>query len=407
MRIANRNISVFTVQKSYSGWIAFMIHLLVLTLLFMLPEIIITITSPDVPRIPPGIYLKVAVFISVFYLNYYLIIGRTLLPRPRFLRFFLCNVALAAIAMLLIFAIWHYLDPAGKMTPPEACRTATGAPAFNLTPDTVPPPPHGKPDMPPHRDAPSAFVLSRDFIMIVLTIALAVAMRLNSIWLAAARDRREMEILRKDAELVRLRNQLNPHFLFNTLNSIYALIDIDPAKAQNAIHRLSKMLRYMLYESRDTVTVGHECAFLSDYIELMKLRLPADFPLTVSIDSSSDPMLRLHPLLFINIIENAFKFGMRASGQRMIEIRLSVTGSVVSCRCSNRYTPCSDKTASSETDPSSGIGLENLRRRLQLRYPSAHTLEITNDGSLFTVILSVDTAHAAIIPTTTNTPPQS
>lgn len=399
MNIFNRNIPAHDAPKSHRNWISFVIHLLVLSLLFILPDIIITISSPDTPRIPPGLYLKVAVYLMVFYINYFLIIDRTFLPRPRFLRFFLINLMIAVIALILLYVFWRYIDPGNNPAPAEM------ADVHHFGPDAMSPPP--APGPPPHGNGESLFFLSRDFIIIILTIGLAVALRLNSIWRVVARDRNEMELLRKDAELVRLRNQLNPHFLFNTLNAIYALVGIDPAKAQSAIHRLSKMLRYMLYECRDTVAVEQECSFLSDYLELMKLRLAPDFPLKVSIDCSDNPMLRIHPLLTINIIENAFKFGMRASGQRMIDIRLTVEGSVVSCVCSNRYTPQSDRPESSDDKPGYGIGLENLRRRLQLRYPSAHSLEITADGSLFTVALSFDASKTVIPQSSTISSPQS
>lgn len=399
MNIFNRNISAQEAPKSHRKWVLFLIHLLVLSLLFILPDFIKTISSPDSPRIPTGIYLKVAVYIMVFYINYFLIIDRTFLPRRRFLRFFLTNLVITVIALTLLYIFWRYVDPGNKPAPAEMVRV------HHFGPDAMAPPP--EPGPPPHENGESPLFLSRDFIIIILTIGLAVALRLNSIWRVVARDRNEMELLRKDAELVRLRNQLNPHFLFNTLNSIYALVDIDPAKAQSAIHRLSKMLRYMLYESCDTVAVEQECSFLSDYIELMKLRLAPDFPLKVSIDCSDNPMLRIHPLLTINIIENAFKFGMRASGQRLIHIRLTVEGSVVNCLCANRHTPQSGHQESRDSKSGYGIGLENLRRRLQLHYPSAHSLEITSDGSLFTVALSFDASKTVIPQSSTITSPQS
>ncbi len=405
MKLFNLNISASGTPRSHRKWISFMIHLLVLALLFMLPDILITISSPDIPRIPLGIYLKVAVYIIVFYLNYFIIIDRTFLPRPHILRFFLINLMITVTALALLYVFWCYVDPANRPMPTEMVGIQHIGPGPAVPPE-LGPPPHEL-GGPPHEDVHSPYFLSRDFIIIILTIGLAVALRLNTIWRAVVSDRNEMDLLRKNAELVRLRNQLNPHFLFNTLNAIYALVDIDPAKAQSAIHRLSKMLRYMLYESHDTVAVEQECAFITAYIELMKLRLAPDFPLKVSVDCSDNPMLRIHPLLSINIIENAFKFGMRASGQRLIDIRLTVQGTVVSCLCTNRYTPQPDRQEPRNSKPTYGIGLENLRRRLQLRYPSAHTLEITSDGSLFTVALSFDASKTVIPQLSTVTSQQS
>lgn len=362
-------------SRRYYRLITFFTHLLCLALLFLLPEMLVTLYSPEVDQMPIGIYLKAAIYATVFYVNFYFIIDRTLLPHPQFSRFALYNTILVTAALLALYIVWHYIDPGGKPLPEEYVpnkpipQSVTGSAYGQERPEIV---------------------LSRDFIILVLTIALSIAIRLNYSWIKMEHNRREMESLRKEMELAQLRTQLSPHFLFNTLNGIYALIDIAPGKAQTAIHRLSKMLRYLLYESRTTVTIRQEIAFLSDYIELMKLRLPEGFPLSVSLDCSQAPDMQLQPMLFINIIENAFKYGMTASEEQMIDIRITAQPPTATCICTNTYSE--EASRLSRKNNSSGIGLSNLRRRLELRYPAGHRLEIDDNGERFTAILSIDTS---------------
>lgn len=356
-------------------------HVVGILILFLLPEMIITFYSPEVNHIPPGIYLKAVIYAGVFYANFYFIIDRTLVPKPRFTRFTLYNIALIALALLALYLVWSLIDPAGKEVPREFMPGSGHRPPEGMNPAGPNPPPG-----PPHHDN-AVVILSRDFIIIVLTIALSVAIRLNYKWVKMDQKRRELEILSKDMELAQLRSQLNPHFLFNTLNSISALIDIDSEKAKEAIHRISKMLRYSLYNGKQCVTLRQECDFLSDYVEMMKLRLPDDFRLDVEIDCSRAPEMPMQPLLFINIVENAFKYGMRAMDPRQITVRITTDGERVTCLCANNYTP-SGKAPGPEPR-STGLGLDNLRRRVELRYPGCHSLDISDDGHRFTVTLTI------------------
>lgn len=174
-----------------------------------------------------------------------------------------------------------------------------------------------------------------------------------------------------EAELNWLKNQLNPHFLFNSLNNISSLTQIDPDLAQESIAQLSDLLRYALYESnKPRVPLAGEIDFMNNYISLMRLRCSSTTQVEVDLlEHTTAPALPdIPPLLFISFIENAFKHGVSNNQPSSIRISLSCEGETVKFSCSNTNLP---KTTHDRSG--SGIGLENTRRRLDLCYPGAYT----------------------------------
>lgn len=366
----------------------FLIHLVAISLLFLLPEVIVSLSNPSGHAVPFSVYIKAVIYAGVFYVNFYWFVDSMLTRTYRPMRFVLSNLIAVLIGTGLLVLCWHTLGPGSKPPYPggwvemtEIQQNESRHPIhWNHGPTG---PGHG-PGGPGHMPAEN---ISRDIIALILTIALAVAIKLNYNRSKTEQERKEMMALHREIELKQLRSQLSPHFLFNTLNSIYALIDIDPVKAKKAVHRLSKMLRYMLSESHRPVTVCQELDFISGYIELMKMRLAPDFPVKVNLDCSGDPEAPIAPLIFINIIENAFKYGMTATISRGIDIDIRLEGSKARCKVSNSY----DAEASrSLRKRSSGIGMDNLRRRLELRYPSGYSLDVKDNGGMFTVSLSIE-----------------
>ena len=203
--------------------------------------------------------------------------------------------------------------------------------------------------------------------------------------LAAAR--KEAERNRSEAELKNLRNQLNPHFLLNTLNNIYALIAFDTDKAQQAVQELSKLLRYVLYDNQQTyVPLGKETAFIRNYIELMRIRLSSNVQMTTQIDILPDSRTLIAPLIFISLIENAFKHGISPTERSFIHIHLAENETEVICEISNSNHPKNimDKSGS-------GIGLEQVNRRLEILYPGQYTWQkgISEDGKEYRSRLSI------------------
>lgn len=171
-----------------------------------------------------------------------------------------------------------------------------------------------------------------------------------------------------EAELAWLKNQLNPHFLFNTLNNISSLIQIDADSAQDSISQLSDLLRYALYESnKPTVPLKSEVDFMDNYIDLMKLRCNEMSTVTTDFRLPDTPM-EIVPLLFISIIENAFKHGISAREKSFVDIRMRTEGDSIIFTCDNSNYPKTDKNRSG-----SGVGLENMKRRLELLYPKRYS----------------------------------
>ena len=198
-------------------------------------------------------------------------------------------------------------------------------------------------------------------------IALAVGMRYIIRWYEERKKLEEERRRNAEAELNWLKNQLNPHFLFNTLNNISSLVQIDADKAQDSIAQLSDLLRYALYESNNhKVKVVDEMEFMGNYISLMSLRCSDKTMVEVHFDEF-DPMLKISPLLFISLVENAFKHGTSAHHDAIVKIDMGMDGADLVFSCENSLVPKETKDYSG-----SGVGLENLKRRLELLYPGSY-----------------------------------
>ena len=187
-----------------------------------------------------------------------------------------------------------------------------------------------------------------------------------------------------EAELAWLKNQINPHFLFNTLNKISSLTQIDPDAAQDAIAQLSDLLRYAMYETnKNTVPISGEVEFMRNYISLMKLRCNEKTEVKTTFDIQQD--VEIAPLLFISLIENAFKHGVSSNRSSMIDIHLEQKGNNIVFTCDNTNYPKDDGDRSG-----SGIGIENTKRRLELIYHDRYTWEqsISTDN-IYSVLITI------------------
>ena len=188
-----------------------------------------------------------------------------------------------------------------------------------------------------------------------------------------------------EAELAWLKNQINPHFLFNTLNNISSLTQIDPDAAQDAIAQLSDLLRYAMYETnKKTVPISGEVEFMRNYIALMRLRCNEKTEVRSQFTVHSS-QLEIAPLLFISLIENAFKHGVSSNRDSHIDITLTADEHQLSFNCENTNFPKNDTDRSG-----SGIGLDNTRRRLDLIYQDRYTWEQTLEDNIYKVIITIE-----------------
>lgn len=206
------------------------------------------------------------------------------------------------------------------------------------------------------------------------------------------KKQKELEKEKLHSELAFLKNQVSPHFFFNTLNNIYSLIGIDGPTAQNSVLKLSKLMRYLLYESEHGKTqMSHEIDFMNNYIDLMKLRLSSRVEL--QIDFPKDfPDFTIPPLLFVPFIENAFKHGVSSRDRSFIHIHMQIEPDRISFTSENSI----GKSSQKDDLQHSGIGLENVRKRLNLLFPEKHELKIVETESVFRVKLSIQTENNRI-----------
>ncbi|MBQ7421921.1 MAG: histidine kinase [Prevotella sp.] len=306
--------------------------------------------------------------IALYLANFYVCVPFLFYGKRRWL-FFAINAVLIAIVNLNFF----FFDPNTLPTVARASYFAFGATMILL-----------------------------DIFAIALPLGIRHLMRLNDIEMQLKEEKQR----NAEAELAWLKNQLNPHFLFNTLNNISSLTQIDAEKAQDSIGQLSDLMRYALYETqKEAVPIGKEIEFMRNYISLMSMRCGETTTVSYNFDVG-DEQLQVAPLLFLSPIENAFKHGVSSSKPSFIRISLTDIH-----RLGPRPTPegaspkagaapgyptflcflCENSNhAKAKTDHSgSGIGVENMRRRLELIYPKRYELEQTSDEESYQISITI------------------
>ena len=207
------------------------------------------------------------------------------------------------------------------------------------------------------------------------------------------RDEQKMEQLKRQnlqAEMDYLKYQINPHFFMNTLNNIHALIDIDTETAKTTVIELSKMMRYVLYDSgSEIISLNNDIQFLKNYIELMRIRYTDAIDIRVEHPKDLSEQVSIPPLLLIVFVENAFKHGISYNHSAFIHLKIEVEDDkVIATFCNSRHPSVNQK-------PSAGIGLENVRKRLELIYGTRnYTLKITEKPDTYHVKLIIPSLHA-------------
>lgn len=228
----------------------------------------------------------------------------------------------------------------------------------------------------------ASYYMSAFFTSLVF-IFLSTILKFTLDWFLNERIQRDLENQRLSAELAFLKSQINPHFLFNSLNSIYSLAYQRSETTPEAILKLSEIMRYMLYECNDNkVDLAKELQYLQNYIDLQKIRFSnrafVDFEVNGIISNQ-----QIVPLLLISFIENAFKHGVANNPDAPIYIRMDVDDSKLNFKIEN-------KKHSFNKDDAGGIGLNNVKRRLDLLYPGKYVLNINNGAAVYSCELSLD-----------------
>jgi two-component system LytT family sensor kinase len=227
-----------------------------------------------------------------------------------------------------------------------------------------------------------AYYMSTIFTSLIF-IFLSTVLKFTLDWFLNERIQRDLENQRLSAELAFLKSQINPHFLFNSLNSIYSLAYQHSDTTPDAILKLSEIMRYMLYECNDNkVALEKELLYLQNYIDLQKIRFGnaahVDFEVNGLINNQ-----QIVPLLLISFIENAFKHGVANDPGSPIDISLDVNPGSLHFKIVN-------KKHSFNKDDAGGIGLQNVKRRLDLLYPGKYRLHIDNGVEIYTCELTLN-----------------
>ncbi|SDE40359.1 Histidine kinase [Ulvibacter litoralis] len=214
-------------------------------------------------------------------------------------------------------------------------------------------------------------------------ILIGTIIRMYMEWNKNETRKKEIESVRTTTQLQFLKNQINPHFLFNSLNTIYSLTTKKASNAPEAVITLSELMRYMLYRANNEyVPLQEELDYISNYIKLQRLRLAYAENVTINIRGNVGAQ-KVRPLLLISFIENAFKYGTDYQGNTEIKIVITVSENNLSFTCVNLI---GNRKADTEN---SGIGLVNTRERLEMLYPGMHTLEVSEKEGKYIVDLNL------------------
>ncbi len=330
------------------------LHVSVWLVLFSMPYILWYGQDQEMDRLIAHFWIPLVLYGIVFYLNYFVLIERFLFTKKTIV-FIVINIVLIVFFALLRDQIesTFFQDIVRKSSRPR----------------------------PPFR-----MFIYMQILSYLLPLLFAIAIKTTRRWVKTEAEHKEAINFKLKSELQHLHYQLQPHFFFNSLNNIYSLVDISPERAKSSIHSLSKLMRYMLYETNlEVVPLNKEIDFMKKYIDLMKLRVSDKT--TVNYDfPSEETAIRIAPLLFISLIENAFKHGVSATKTSRIDINMTCDNATVLFSVQNDNFP--KKT---DDKSGSGIGLQNLEKRLKLLYPNKYSFENSIKDNRFVVTLKVKT----------------
>ncbi|MBN1950547.1 MAG: histidine kinase [Bacteroidales bacterium] len=348
------------------------LHILAWAIIMVIPRYIMHAYGDVNNHFLVRLYINIAVYGLLFYLNY-----SWLFPAFYYRKGWRGYYFLAAAVLMGIVCVglWYLNDHV--LIDKEQIRQITRViKEINKEGEVIKPP-------------IGAFRIMNYFYTSVLIMGFSMGLKLVEQVSREEKVRKELEKEKLNSELAFLKNQISPHFFFNTLNNIYSLIGMNTGKARESVLKLSKLMRYLLYESeRGESRLSEEITFLENYIDLMKLRLTDKVDLLVSLPEKY-PDHSIPPLLFMAFIENAFKHGISYREASFINIELTASEDQIRLSVRNSI----GKGRLEKVAGYTGIGLENIKKRLGLLYPGRHTLKISENEKEFLVELSLMTGN--------------
>ncbi|MBU2938506.1 sensor histidine kinase [Lacinutrix sp. C3R15] len=335
-------------MKSKIAYKEIIIHTLVWLCLSIFP---LFTAYMDLGRIPSGMYLRQALTPIVFYANYLVFVPYLLLKRKLFVYIFVS---------ILFLLLYNYVTEELILHAVEFRKR------------------------PMHPNMPGGLFGFKHAIPIMFSLSLFLLGGIFSLVVNFYKREhlsKELESKQKDIKLKFLRNQLNPHFLFNSLNSIYSLVRSKSEDAPEAVITLSELMRYMLYEvGNDQVLLEKEINYIQNYIALQKLRFKNTESVKLKLIGDTKK-LKIYPLLLISFIENAFKYGTDYKGNTEIDIKIEVKNDKLIFKVENII------GLHTRDEKNSGVGLQNIKNQLNYLYKNNHELTIIEDKTHYRVLL--------------------
>jgi len=344
--------SFFKTTKDKEKLITIVIHVMIWLAIFLLPYILNPDYEPELNRVghPKTDFRELdtatkILWLGLFYFNAFVLVPR-LVYRRRFIVYVLSLVGLFG-GIMLMHGILYNLIIDGR--PFHLLRSL----GFNLVPFA--------------------------FTVILSTAYQSITDQIRTERLLAEKKNENLK-----TELSFLRSQISPHFLFNVMNNLVALVRMKSDELEPTVLKLSSLMQYMLYETdEERVLLKSEAEYLRNYIDLQEQRFGAELNLKVDFDIKED-WHTIEPMLLIPFVENAFKHGTGLTDDPEIEIQLTVTENHLHFKVKNKY-----KETNAIKDKTSGIGLTNVKRRLELLYPGSHILSINKKNDWFAVYLDL------------------
>lgn len=343
-----------------------LLHLIVWLFIMLFPYLFMDFDQPHPPMFEN--WIQMIFVILIFYVNYFLLIKRYLFNH-KFFQFIGFNLLIFAISLFLCIEFgqnnnrkFRDKEPRDEMRFPHDFKT-------------------GK--------APLDLQVSRFLFPFLLSLGAAVAICSTVKSNIEENQRKKIETEHLKSELSYLKYQVQPHFFFNTLNNIYSLIDTSPHYAKEVLHRLSKLMRFVLYQTEDSeVLVKDEITFIANYVELMKIRTQNNVSISIEIPPMV-PEVRIPPLIYISLVENAFKHGIDPQKDSVIRIWFSVVGNKLLFEVANTNFPKAQKDKSG-----SGIGVANVKKRLEFLFaPDEYTFTQECVGDFYITKLTIPINH--------------
>lgn len=325
-------------------------------------------------------WIRMSALLVIFVINIHVFVPRFLFQK-KYAQYILYTFLLIIISISLVIYLKSILFESEPVSMPPM-NFGPGMPPMEFGKNMPPPIGYKPPQEVVKQSVTMIFV--NNFILSILVVGASIAFKMMTQWLYEENRRKELEKEQLKTEIALLRHQVSPHFFMNTLNNIHALVDINTETAKNAIIRLSTLMRYLLYETaQGHTTLKKELDFIESYISLMKLRFSEKVIIQTELPENI-PDVSIPPMLFNSFIENAFKHGVSYQSASYVYFKVEILDNQLNCLIKNSK----HKPTELPNKKFSGIGMDNIRKSLDLLFEDKYKLDIQENEKEYRVQLT-------------------